>query len=163
MKTLISLFLCLLFLSGCTVSYLVDEEQTTKPETDRQALLALHEKMLKAHRSNDVDMLLEDSGEDYVVANRGEINQPSLEERARVLGHYFDITQFTEYRDLETPTVKVSEDGTLGWVIAQVEAKGIQQVNDQEQALQFVSAWIELYEKQAGKWVQVGNVSNFKP
>ena len=29
--------------------------------------------------------------------------------------------------------------------------------------LNFTSAWVELYEKQAGAWRMVGNVSNFRP
>ena len=161
MKTLYALIL--LSLSGCTVSYLVGEEEAEVEETNRNELLALHQKMLEAHRQSNVDLLLEDSLDEYVVANRGEISRPSLEERKRVVGHYFDITQFTEYRDLEEPVVKVSEDGTLGWVIAQVEAKGMQQIDNQQQPVEFVSAWIELYQKQDGNWVQIGNVSNFKP
>jgi hypothetical protein len=30
------------------------------------------------------------------------------------------------------------------------------------QPLEFISAWIELYEKRDGRWWRIGNVSNFK-
>jgi hypothetical protein len=59
------------------------------------------------------------------------------------------------------PIVSVSADGTLGWVVVQVRARGVQ--GDAKEPLAFVSAWIELYEKRKGRWVRVGNVSNFKP
>ncbi len=55
--------------------------------------------------------------------------------------------------------MKVSADGTLGWAIVQVEAKGVRA----GEAYAFQSAWIELHEKQDGEWVGIGNVSNFKP
>jgi hypothetical protein len=58
----------------------------------------------------------------------------------------------------------VSADGSLGWVIAQVEAQGEQTTpKGVVEPIEFVSAWIELYEKRDGRWFQVGNVSNFKP
>ncbi len=77
---------------------------------------------------------------------------------------YFEASEFQTYGDMVPPVVKVSADGTLGWVIAQVEVAGAQAVADGESAsLAFVSAWIELYEKRGGEWARIGNVSNFAP
>jgi len=60
--------------------------------------------------------------------------------------------------------VKVSSDGSLGWVIVQVGARGVQAMDDgTKKPIEFVSAWIELYEKRDGRWYAVGNVSNFRP
>jgi hypothetical protein len=59
--------------------------------------------------------------------------------------------------------VTVSRDGTLGWVVVQVEAKGVQQTAGGTEPIGFVCAWIELYEKRDGRWYRVGNVSNFRP
>jgi hypothetical protein len=62
------------------------------------------------------------------------------------------------------PQIAISSDGTLGWVIVQVQANGIQTSERGEKVpIEFVSAWIELYEKRDGRWLRVGNVSNFKP
>lgn len=124
----------------------------------------LHEKVMRAHRESDVELLLKDESADYVVANRGEISRPTLQERRERLGPYLRSTTFQEYRDLTDPVVKVSGDGTLGWVIVQVKASGMQTGADgSRNPLQFVSAWIELYEKRDGRWLRTGNVSNFKP
>ena len=125
----------------------------------------MHEEALVAHRESNVERLLgaEPSAE-FVVANRGAITYPTIEERRSGLGSYLQRTRFSVYRDQVPPIVKISADGTLGWVIAQVEAKGVQTTDaGTTQPLQFVSAWIELYEKRSGRWVAVGNVSNFKP
>jgi hypothetical protein len=62
------------------------------------------------------------------------------------------------------PIVQVSRDGTLGWVIVQVQAEG-ERVSDgnAKHAVTFEAAWIELYEKRNGTWLRVGNVSSVRP
>jgi hypothetical protein len=130
--------------------------------SDEAALLALHENGLEAHRTNSVDRLLANAASDSVVANRGQISRPSIESTRARFSDYLGRTRFTIYRDQVPPIVKVSRDGTLGWVIAQVEAKGEQRNGQRIEPLEFVSAWIELYEKRDGHWVGIGNVSNFR-
>jgi hypothetical protein len=136
---------------------------SSRVEADRDLLRALHEKVILAHRQSNVETILEDEGADYVVANRGEVTRPTLEERRERLGSYLRRTTFSEYRDVTDPVVTISSDGSLGWVIVQVRATGIQTTESGEkEPVEFVSAWIELYEKRQGRWLRVGNVSNFK-
>ncbi len=133
-------------------------------ETDAQRLSALHEKVMRAHRQSNVELLLEDEAQEYVVASRGEITHPSLAERRTRLGAYLQRTTFEVYRDVTTPLISVASDGTLGWVVVTVEARGRQATADKtSESLAFTSAWIELYKKIDGRWLRVGNVSNFKP
>ena len=129
--------------------------------SDRARLLALHEEAMEAHRKSDVELLLQADVEDAVVASRGEISHPTLEQRRQMLGSYLQRVRFAEYVDVVAPVVHVSADGTTGWVIAQVRAKGTE-VSGAGRSIQFESAWIELYEKRGGDWRRVGNVSNFK-
>lgn len=131
---------------------------------DEDQLLRLHEEGLQAHRESSIDLLLEAEEDDYVISSQGEISRPNREARRRGLGPYLESTRFSVYRDQIPPVVKVSKDGSLGWVIAQIEAKGEQTEPDGTVApLEFVSSWIELYEKRGGRWIRIGNVSNFKP
>ena len=137
---------------------------THSPQTDRTRLLELHAEVMEAHRKSNVELILRSESEDYVVANRGEVSQPSVELRRGRLGPYLSSTQFREYTDAIAPIVVVSRDGTLGWVIVQVRASGEQISNGgTRQTVSFESAWIELYEKRSNQWFRVGNVSNFKP
>jgi hypothetical protein len=140
------------------------------PGTDRRSsddearLLLLHEEAMRAHLESNVDLLLQGEEDDYIVSSRGEVSHPDREARRQFLGPYLKSTSFSVYRDLIPPVVKVSKDGSLGWVIVQVEAKGEQTEPDGAVApLEFVSSWISLYEKRNGRWVGIGNVSNFKP
>jgi hypothetical protein len=134
------------------------------PATDVSLLRALHEKVMRAHQQSKVDLLLEDEAPDTFFVGRGDVTRPTLEERRAHLGSYLGRTTFSEYRDLVEPVVTVSGDGSLGWVIVQVQAKGIQTTESgSKEPIQFVSAWIELYQKRGGRWYRVGNVSNFRP
>lgn len=128
-------------------------------DADTKALLALHKQIIDAHKNIGLEAWLASGVEPYVSANRGVISYPTKQARTERFRNYIGSTTFEYYRDMVPPIVKVSDDGTLGWVIVQVEAKGVRAGN----SFEFQSAWVELYEKRAGAWVNVGNVSNFKP
>jgi len=132
-------------------------------DTDAEQLLALHRIVLEAHLKSDVELLLKDETDDYVVVSRGEISNPTREERRKQFSSYLKSSRFEIYRDEVPPTVRVSDDGTLGWVIVQVVARGLQTDAGGEKPLTFTSGWIELYEKRDGRWLRTGNVSSFKP
>ena len=129
---------------------------------DHSIILAEHKRIIDAHLMRDVEGMLEGATDDYVLVNRGEISYPTIDERRQKFSKYFSVTDFAEYKDLVPPIIHVSNDGTTAWLIAQVEVIGKQEAPEGDQALHFVSAWIELYEKRDGRWVQTGNVSNFR-
>ena len=157
-----SLLVSVLAISGFLAS--CASTNTAPPLEARAKLLALHEEAMRAHRESNAELLLRAEAPDYVLANRGQITQPTLDVRRARFQQYLGTTRFTEYIDLVPPVVRVSNDGNLGWVIVQVRAAGVQTTQDGgSQALAFESAWIELYERREGTWYRVGNVSNFKP
>ena len=131
-------------------------------ESDHSRILAEHKRIIDAHMMRDVEGMLEGAVDDYVLVNRGEVNYPTVDERRQRFARYFKITVFSEYQDLIPPVIHISDDGTAAWLIAQVEVSGQQESPGGDQPLHFVSAWIELYEKRDGEWVQTGNVSNFR-
>lgn len=134
-----------------------------EPESDEAVLLQKHRDVLQYHIDNDLESWMEGEADDYISANGGELSYPTLDERRAGRGPYLKQTTFSEYRDLVEPVVRVSEDGTLGWVICQVQIMGERrEENGEPRPVHSVWAWIELYAKQAGNWVRVGNVSNQK-
>jgi len=149
------------FLAGMTIALMGCATVPVDTATDRGRLLALHEQAMEAHRKGDAELLLQADDADFVLANRGEISHPSLEQRRQSFTSYLQRVRFAEYVDVVAPLVHVSTDGTAGWVIVQVRARGAE-VGGAARSIQFESAWIELYEKRRGEWRRVGNVSNFK-
>lgn len=136
---------------------------TSTAKDDEAALLALHRDGIEAHLQSDVDRLLAPESDDYVLVNRGVVSHPDKASRAASLGPYLRSVRFERYADAIEPIVKVSPDGRLGWVVAQVEVKGVARAQEgAEEPLELVSAWIELYEKRGDRWYRTGNVSNFK-
>lgn len=133
-------------------------------EGDVEEILAIHKALIAAHLEYDVDALLEAEPDSILVVSRGEVQHQKRAERIEQYRGYLGSARFSEYRDLIEPIVRVSEDGTMGWLIAQVKIAG-QWSGDGSEAVPFdwTWAWIELYEKQDGRWRRIGEVSNMKP
>jgi len=131
---------------------------------DVDELLRLHEEVLEAHRLGDVDLLFSAQTATVIWGGRGEVRFLAEAERRPAMTQYLESADFEKYRDLIEPIVRVSVDGTLGWVICQVEIVGAR-ANDVGERVNIDSvwAWIELYEKIDGEWRRTGNVSSMKP
>ena len=154
----------MLLLAQLAVIALVGCAAQVDRDADIAALEALHASVLEAHLSGDIDGWMAQEADTVVSANRGVISFSSKEERRSRREGYLSSTAFDVYDDLRPPVVMVSEDGTLGWVIAEVEMKGTASSEEGESTpFEAIWAWIELYEKQDGEWKAVGNVSNRRP
>lgn len=127
-------------------------------------ILKIHEALLASHLQNSAEGVLADEADEIVVVTRGEVLFATKKDRTRQFADYLACSKFEQYRDLITPIVRVSEDGTMAWLIAQVQIVGVQTVGDDERVpIESTWAWIELYEKRDGRWVRVGEVSSIKP
>ncbi|MCA9988669.1 MAG: nuclear transport factor 2 family protein [Anaerolineales bacterium] len=132
-------------------------------ETLKAELLALHQAGIQAHLDKDVDFFLQDIAPDYLSVGRGDIRRPTADAIRTQFSSYLGNTDFSEYADLSEPIVGISADGSMGWLIAQVKVSGQQQVGDGSvQPLDFVSAWLMLYERRDDRWVRLADVSTFR-
>lgn len=136
--------------------------QTADP--DARELLRLHEELLAAHRAGDIDRWMAVESASYVSANNGRITYPTEEARRSGREDYLSRATFEVYEDLTPPVVRVSDDGTLGWVIAEVEVRGaLRDASGEAEAFHDIWAWVELYENVDGSWLLTGNASNRRP
>ena len=111
----------------------------------------------------DADAILQRLAAEYVRVARGEVTHPDPDDTASRMRDYLGRTTFSEYRDLRPPIVRVSDDGTLGWVIVELRARGEQAGPDgSNEPLEFTCAWVSLFEKRDGEWVITGDVSTFR-
>jgi hypothetical protein len=151
----------------CTMvaASVVAAAETPAPATGAAAeILKIHEGLIASHLAGDVAGILAAEADEYTVVSRGEIRFPRKAERVAQFTSYLQSIEFTEYRDLVPPLVRVSDDGTLGWLITQAVIAGTQRDETGDPIpVESVWAWVELYEKRDGEWVRVGEVSNRQP
>lgn len=131
---------------------------------DLERLLELHAQGIEAHRRGDAATLLAKVGEQFLSVDDGSVREHSRAELQATFEEYLGSTRFDVYRDTRPPEARVADDGSLGWVIAEVEASGVQTTADGgERPIRFRSAWVSLYGKVDGSWVLVGNASSVSP
>jgi hypothetical protein len=155
----LALVLALPFL-GCTRADLSEKVDRTD---DRAALLAAHQRILDAHLNDDLEDWLALEADTVVVGNRGELQVVEKAATAPRRRAYLADTEFEIYRDLQPPIVRVAADGSVGWVVAQVEVVGTRALPSGAAPIDDVWAWVELYEKKPEGWRLVGNVSTVRP
>ncbi len=132
-------------------------------EALRSEILELHKATIDAHWNKDVDFFVKDLADDFLSVQNGEIQRPQKDEIIARMSDYLNHTTFSEYQDLQEPIIGFSKDGSVAWSIVQVKVAGKRTMDDgTERDLDFICAWITLYERQGDKWIQLGEVSNFK-
>jgi hypothetical protein len=137
---------------------------TVDLEKERVELLRLHKADREAHLRTDVELLQRSSPEEFISVSRGKIHRATKSDERRLFTEYFRGAKYYEWDDLEEPIVRVSKDGSMAWMITRVRVRRTQRdATGAEKEEKFVYVGIMTYEKQAGKWVRVANVSTFEP
>ena len=140
-------------------------KQGSNPDLEalRMEIADLHKVFINAHLHKDVDFFVQDLSKDYLSVSGGEIREPTVDEIRSRFSSYLNNTTFTEYRNLREPIIGLSKDGSIAWLIAQVKVAGKRKMEEGvEVELDFICAWITLFERQGDKWLRLGEVSSFK-
>jgi hypothetical protein len=133
-------------------------DEIPAPDLDAVQVYRLHRKLLVAHCLGDADMIASLSAPEVMTASRGRLEQTSnaaMRERFTAL---FQSLDYTGYHDLVVPTIELSEDATIGWIGANVEARGTEIKSGTSFSSQW--AWIMMVRKIDGLWLHAGNASN---
>ncbi len=151
----------LIFNEGGLAAFRAPEEILS----EEQKLLRLHRVIMDDHFWGQTAGMKSFSGDSTVIVSDGEVYKMAGSTSNAGLDRMMNNRDYVVYDDLIRPVVKISDDGSLGWVIVQVQAKGTRFDAEGTPAgpLEFVCAWVELYEKVGAAWKLVGNVSNFRP
>ena len=147
-----------------TAAASVQAQTPVNLEAEKAELLRLHKQGREAHFKTDVELLLADNPEEFVSVSGGKINRPRKADTRKMFTEYFRGAKYYEWDDVEEPIVRVSKDGSMGWMITRVRVRRVQKdKSGREVEEKFVYAGIMTYEKREGKWVRVANVSTFEP
>ena len=160
MKSLITI---LLFVISSGLAH----AQTQTPvylEKEKSELLRLHKTDREAHFKTDVDLLQQSSPEEFIAVSGGKIHRTDKATERKQFEGYFRGAKYHEWDDVEEPIIRISKDGSMAWMITRIRVKRTQKdAAGEETERKFIYAGIMTYEKKAGKWVRVANVSTFEP
>ena len=123
--------------------------------TRKTRVLAIHEAFLEGHRQNDWTFFREFAAETVYGLRGGEITHQTPEQMGERFAAYLGQAEFSRYEDLDEPIVFVSDDGTLGWVMAHVRIEGTLG----EGRLDSTWSWVTLLQRIDGEWKLIGSAS----
>ena len=133
-------------------------------EKEKAELLRIHMSDRDAHFKTDVDLLLENSPEEFISVSRGKISRSSEADARKMFTQYFRDAKYYEWDDLEEPIIRIAKDASMAWMITRVRVRRVQKnAEGAEKEEKFVYAGIMTYEKRDGRWARVANVSTFEP
>lgn len=147
-------------------------EESSVPETinsidlaaETEQLLKIHASDRRAHFETNAKLLMEHAADDFISVSNGSIQRPTRAESLKFFEQYFKDAKYYEWDDLEPPIVRVSNDASMAWMIVRTRVRRAQTASGGEATERtFVYAGIMAYEKKAGRWVRVANVSTFEP
>lgn len=132
-------------------------------EEARRQILEIHRRLIAAHLQNNPGYFGRDLADGFLSVKNGEITRPTAVETVAGIEAYILETQFAEYRDLEEPVIGFSRDATLAWAAVRVQVRGVRTPpGGPPRPVDFVCAWLTLYEKTGRGWKTRAEVSTFK-
>ena len=147
----------LLLLACCTTGCRV---QSADLAAERATLLAINAHVGKAHFDRDPAAFLSAVESGWWSAANGAWTYRDKATASKELADYFAHTTFEDIRDVTSPDVHVSGDGSTAWLRGEVEIRGATvDSRGVSQPLRFRAAWLDVYEKRQGHWVLVAKAN----
>lgn len=157
-------YLLSLLLSFISVTASAPAGKPADLEGEKAELLRLHRASREAHFKTDADLLVARSPDVLINVSRGKVNRSSREEVRKQFAEYFRGAKYYEWDDMEEPTIRVSDDASMAWMITRLKVRRVQRdAAGVEREERFVYAGLTTYEKRGGRWVRVANASTFEP
>jgi hypothetical protein len=92
----------------------------------------------------------------------GVIERATRDDLSQAFADSFRGTTYYAWDDLEPPIVRISADASMAWMIVRVQVRRTQtDATGTTRERAFVYAGIMTYEKRAGRWLRIANVSTF--
>jgi hypothetical protein len=77
---------------------------------------------------------------------------------------YFKDAKYSKWENMVEPIIRVSDDGTMGWIITRLDVKRTKKDSTgKEKPEGFIYSGIMTYKKIDGVWIKEANVSTFEP
>ena len=136
----------------------------TDVSADRTELLRLHEQARTAHLGKQADLLVASFADTLLDISDGLVSLRSREQNRARFQRYFDRVTFQQWDDITPPRIRISPDGQMAYVVVQKSVRLTSQAGGgAPEAEHTVFAWVEIYEKRAGKWTLMAVASTNRP
>ena len=133
-------------------------------EKQKAELLQIHRTDREAHFKTDVELLQQSAPEEFIAVSEGRIDRIKKADEKKHFSEYFAGAKYYEWDDLEQPIIRISDDGSMAWMITRIKVRRTQKnAEGKEAERKFVYAGIMTYEKRDKKWIRIANVSTFEP
>jgi hypothetical protein len=124
----------------------------------------MHQLGRTAHLEKRADLLVASFADSFLNISNGTVALRTRSESRVRFQAYFDRVTVQEWDDLAPPIIRISPDGQMAYVIVQKSVRltapdsvGVYQPEHT------IYAWVELYEKRAGKWTLMAVASTERP
>jgi formylglycine-generating enzyme len=116
-------------------------------------LLRLHHQARASHFTRDGRSMVDGFAVGFTDVRNGTVNYPSRDASLTRFQNYLNNSTFIEWDDITPPTVRVSDDATMGYVIVHKKVRlKAKDENGAEREETEVFAWIAVYQKFNGAW-----------
>jgi len=144
--------LVILLVQSCFVVAAVSQENAAQRQGEAE-LLVLHQADRRAHFAHDIDALLGPGAGTVIDVRDGKVTAVTPAEKRAKFAEYFRHADFTAWDDVAPPIVRVSRDGSMGWMVVRVhiaytDHDGAGKTTAHDETM----AWLAAYEKRDGKW-----------
>ncbi|NNE65764.1 MAG: nuclear transport factor 2 family protein [Pyrinomonadaceae bacterium] len=120
---------------------------------DMAELLRLHKVAQTAHLTYDAELFISIFADELTQVQAGSVVTRNKEENLERFKEYFRTFKFTAWENIVPPVIKISNDGSMATVRVQKRVAG--DYTDPEGKVhksETIFAWLEVWEKQNGKW-----------
>ena len=133
-------------------------------DSDRAELLRIHQLGRTAHLEKRADLLVASFADSFLDISHGHVTVRTASDSRVRFQAYFDRVAFQEWDDLAPPIIRISPDGQMAYVVVQKSVRlTAADSAGGRQPEHTIYAWVELYEKRAGKWTLMGVASTDRP
>ncbi|MEM9077621.1 MAG: hypothetical protein AAGC43_11295 [Bacteroidota bacterium] len=135
------------FLISCAGNEVFDEDKA------RKEIYELHNAQRKYHFEKDSVSFVNQLSSNYMEVSKGIVATPKLEDKLSRYHRYFSQVEFLKWDDLQEPTIRFSEDGSLAYTIVdKIVQVSYQDENGNETTGETHFAWVAIYRKTREGW-----------
>ena len=121
------------------------------PTADRVALLKLHALDRDGHLKGEVDLIIGQFAASFDEVVGGHVQKMSRDAARAQIGEYLKGVKYTAWDDAAEPTIKISPDGQMAWMLVQTKVE-VAPANQPDAKRSFMNSAIQTYEKGPNGW-----------